>query len=533
MFLFGDTWPTFDSPCTEPPWTNDDTMATLRLADLPTYPPGPPGTGADAPRCPVLDFAVPDPLHHRPLRVVHEGRDLNMSYNRTPVAGWSDGRRPYGLFTAAEVAMCSTDADCNAGQQCLHGELGRCTVDPCPAGQQCGRDPRIDEVLSAPVCRFVDGVDRNDCAAPFSPRRRCALDPEGRGLCADATSSMWLTQKAYAPQEPDRRLLATQWSYVATEDPARPNVWLALARFSTGKFINPAARTVAAFDPDDPSRNDYRHGYDTLLVWGKPWFSGAAGAQALTYLLYNKLSPASTDQPMRWAPRYFAGYGDDGRPRWSDRESDAAPLHPSEFDVVNQISLSFVEPLGVWVMVYGGDETDGSGGSPPRTYPAPAPGALHLRWAKHPWGAATRSVAGRDGDAKSGAWSDPFPVLRPEDVPQLLACRAKNDPPGCAAGDRVRPIDFFRARMTGADCRQGNPGFDRGIFYSSIVIDELTRAVEPKPEGRARRRAGVGDLDLEPVRGVVDQEPRRAGARLIGRDRANRSRCLPARSAAR
>jgi hypothetical protein len=77
-------------------------------------------------------------------------------------------------------------------------------------------------------------------------------------------------------------------------------------------------------------------------------------------------------------------------------------------------------------------------------------------------------------------------VLRPRDVPQLLGCLAKDDPPGCAAGDKVRPIDFFRARLTGADCRAGSSGFDRGILYSAHMIDPLTRAVAP---ARARARA--------------------------------------------
>jgi hypothetical protein len=59
-------------------------------------------------------------------------------------------------------------------------------------------------------------------------------------------------------------------------------------------------------------------------------------------------------------------------------------------------------------------------------------------------------------------------------------------PTGCAEGDRVRPIDFFRARMTGIDCRAGNHSLDRGIFYSAHVIDELTRPVPPsKPGARA------------------------------------------------
>jgi hypothetical protein len=40
--------------------------------------------------------------------------------------------------------------------------------------------------------------------------------------------------------------------------------------------------------------------------------------------------------------------------------------------------------------------------------------------------------------------------------------------------------------MTGVDCRQGNPGFDRGIMYAAIVVEELTRAAPPsKPGARA------------------------------------------------
>ena len=421
----------------------------------------------------MLDFGVADPLHDQPLRVLFAGRDLSMSYNRTPLAGWSDGRRVHGLFTDAEDAACSDDADCGSGS-CLKGELGRCGVEPCPPRGDCPRDPGFDSVLAPPVCR----VGSDECAVVYSPRRRCLPEPEGRGLCVDPTNSLWLTQSAAQPQQPDRRLLATHWVYVAAEDPARPSVFEATTRFATAKFLNPAALTVAAFDPDDPSRNDYRDGRDTLLVWGRPWWSATGGARSLVYLLYNRLAPTTPGGAMPWAPRYFAGYREDGRPRWSDREADAAPLYPSEFDIVNQLSVSWVEPLRAWVMLYGGDQLVTGGVPEPRTYEAPEPGAVHLRWAAHPWGAASGG-AGRG----RGAWSDPYPALRPRDVPQLLACRAKDEPPGCVAGDKVRPIDFFRARLTGADCRAGSGGFDRGFFYSAGVIDVLTRSVTPARSG--------------------------------------------------
>jgi len=489
VFLFGDTWPDATSPCTEPPPQNDDVAATVRVADLPSYPAGPPPDGPGTARCPILDFGAAEPLRTRPLHVVFDDRDVEMGYGRTPLTGWSDGRRPHGLFSAGELATCATDADCGGGLGCAHGEFGRCAVSPCTEGGACPPDPGFDDVLIPSACR----LDRaSDCTVPWSPRRGCAEIPERRGVCTDATGSLWRTALAASAsdpdpsspsareREPDRRHLLARWVYVAAESPERPGVYEAVARFATAKFINSAARTIAAFDPDDPSRNDYRHGYDTLLVWGRPWFLGAGGAQSLPYLLYVDLDAGPRGAAV-WSPRYFAGHGEDGRPRWSENEADAAPLYESEFDLVNQLSVAWVEPLGAWVMLYGGDQPDAmKGGAGPRAHEQPEPGAVHLRWAAHPWGAATR-----DAD---GAWSDPVPVVRPEEVAPLLACEGNGVPAGCVEGDPIRPLDFFRARLTGADCRAGRPEgvFDRGNLYAANVLDVLTRAVPPsRPGGRA------------------------------------------------
>ena len=137
--------------------------------------------------------------------------------------------------------------------------------------------------------------------------------------------------------------------------------------------------------------------------------------------------------------------------------------------------MSWVEPLGAWVMLYGGDDTDGSAPAAPESTPSPRTA---------PFTCAGPTIRGALRARRSrGAWTEAFPVLRPTDTPAWLACSAKGVPAGCAEGDRVRPIDFFRARLTGIDCRAGTYTLDRGIFYSAGVIDVLTRAVTPARSG--------------------------------------------------
>lgn len=48
--------------------------------------------------------------------------------------------------------------------------------------------------------------------------------------------------------------------------------------------------------------------------------------------------------------RYFAGRGDDGRPRWSEREADAVALFPE--DNAGELSVAWNRFLGRWVLLY-------------------------------------------------------------------------------------------------------------------------------------------------------------------------------------
>lgn len=113
---------------------------------------------------------------------------------------------------------------------------------------------------------------------------------------------------------------------------------------------------------------------NTILIWG----SGA----------YRKSNPSLARVPKdefanKSAIRYFAGLDDDGRPQWSGKESDAAALFDDPF--LGELSTTWVEELGVWVMLYNSRKI---------------PRGVRLRTAKHPW----------------GPWSEPNVVLGVEQM---------------------------------------------------------------------------------------------------------------------
>jgi hypothetical protein len=247
--------------------------------------------------------------------------------------------------------------------------------------------------------------------------------------------------------------------------PERPADFAVVQRFVTHRFVNVTARAIAHFDPDDPSKNDYRPGKHTLLVWGRPSFFGRGGAQSLPFLFYQPLADLRGEpERIEWRPRFFAGFGPDQKPRWSEHESDAQPIYGAdaivtetakgprvrwaepEFDYVNQMSVSYLPALGRWVMLYGGDlpafllADPHTGETPDPTHLQPAPGAIHLRTAPHPWGRA------RGDRPQSEGWSSPQPVLTRALAAPYLACGrgGRNELPGCIdEGDPHGPLDML------------------------------------------------------------------------------------------
>jgi hypothetical protein len=66
--------------------------------------------------------------------------------------------------------------------------------------------------------------------------------------------------------------------------------------------------------------------------------------------------------------RYFAGFGADGKPAWSESEADAKPVvaHPT----IGEFSVTWAAPVGMWLM----------------TYASRTPRGIVLRYSTTPWG---------------------------------------------------------------------------------------------------------------------------------------------------
>lgn len=200
---------------------------------------------------------------------------------------------------------------------------------------------------------------------------------------------------------------------------------------------------------------------------------------------------------MRWRPRFFAGFGANGRPQWSDHEADAEPIYGAdaslrhtpegahlrfaepEFDYVNQMSLTFIAPLARWAMLYGGDVPafmlvdPSSGETPDPVYLQPAPGAIHMRTAPHPWGRADARRPAREG------WSSPLPVLTRKVAAPYLACGegGPKELPGCIEdGDPDGLFDMIAALAAlGTDAR--------AKYADRCIEGELLMAVQKELSG--------------------------------------------------
>jgi len=523
--LFGDTWAGNEAVCTYPVVKNDDLQATLPAARPAQLTVGAPGPGSAA-ACSTLQYpleapsaaaALPDPQQPAKFRRMRlfpdagprdEARMLDMSMLRTPAAAFSDGRTLYGIFVRQEHATCNDTTGCPGGMLC--------STDPASAGERlgaCAPHIGLTEDAAPVLC-----VRSTGCALP----RSC--EPLARGVCmlpqafpgsSDAPAPSW-----YAD---DPRRSVAQVMYVASAFwPDRPEDYAVGARFVTNKFTNLATRTVANFDFAQPENNDYRPGQHSLLLWGRPAWLGQRGFQALMFLAAQPLAGLSDAQGgIRWAPKFFAGYGPDGQPQWSDSEADAVPVYGAndharapEHDYVVQFSTTWSNALQRWLMVYGGSvpawlATDQATGEiAPVMHPQPVPGSLYVRSARHPWGRARSSAPA------SEAWSAPALLLDRSSMQPYLAC--DEDParqlPCGVAPDSNRPTDLVNALGTfatplspeqaagvGAMCLLGSAALDTqynladdsgGHLYGVNIIESWTEDVTGQlPDIAAGQRA--------------------------------------------
>jgi hypothetical protein len=445
QLLFGDTFVRATDECKYPSTGQDDLAARIPLAKPESLSPGKPsGAHGD---CEMLEYTIDnaeDATSWRRIRVFPDASDhsdarvLDTGLDRTPLTAWGDGTHAFMMFYRDEYPRCDSDAQCPTDMAC--------TGDPGYSGKRvgsCSPSVSLSDDASPVLCLDADDcqqpamctdLERGVCVAraPFSAQR------DGQTLRPD-----WLSRDPRDGLAVSVRIASAFW-------PERPEDYATGFEFVTNKFINVAARTVAHFDPQHPEQNDYRPGYETLLLWGRASFVGHDGYQTLPFLLYQPLENIIDDAGrIAWAPRFFAGYDASGNPAWSDNEADAQPVYGvdenltqvdgqwrwdiryPEFDYVNQMSTTFVPELGRWLMLYGGEITHardpGKDGLPKRTHPQVIPGAFYLRSAQHPWGRAHAS------DAIDQGFSQPRPVLRPKDLAKDLACREDQPSAECNA----------------------------------------------------------------------------------------------------
>ena len=230
------------------------------------------------------------------------------------------------------------------------------------------------------------------------------------------------------------------------------------------------ARGAANRTTGTPANGEHRR----VLLWGRAGFLGV-GARERSFALYfgyadmpadaahpSGRSGTSRDSTTRGAPRSRAR----ARRRALDLDATAPARSRGAHDVVDQMSVAWVEPLGKWVMFYGGGITGSrrrrswrtvacSSSSPARCVDVViGNGAMRMRTADDPW----------------GPWSPPRDLI--------------------AGGDPTRdPSTIYRAGrhtassgMYGADLRPIHADTEVQPATTAFLRREYHRAVDP-PDG--------------------------------------------------
>jgi len=249
----------------------------------------------------------------------------------------------------------------------------------------------------------------------------------------------------------------------------------------TNRFLNVVTRPVADFVPQrgpGHKHQDYRNipgsgGDQRVLLWGRPHFIGV-NATGNTLAMYFAYVDMPKGPGFEWNIHYFTGTDAKGVPQFSNREQDAAPVdmdstqpgvQPKEVhDIVQHMSVVWIEQLHKWVMFYGGGISK---------FPIPqfAPtcgllevfaregcgqvvvgnGALRMRTADDPW----------------GPWAPPQDLI------------VGGDPDTHPVADQYGPGGVLHhPACTGDDCETRSvemPQGDYGWFYGANIIEEWTR----------------------------------------------------------
>jgi hypothetical protein len=314
-----------------------------------------------------------------------------MDGGKTPLTGFSNGRREFGIFTTTKPKACRSDADCGGELEC---DAGLGFIGSRPSDEAGSTFGCVD---GEPGCNSETATDAKGNALP------------GSGFCSDRTSTIW----ASTPAGRISAMALQGLVGIRSLDDARK--YTDIQPWLTTRFISAIARTVNDFRPESISRQshpDYRTArgsgsHQRVLLWGRPGFIGV-GANKRTMGLYFAYVDMPDGPAFSWNVRYYTGTTAAGVPQFSSHERDAVALDLDStiagvqsaeiHDVTNQFSIAWIDPLKKWVMFYGGGMS---------TLPRPpfvrcgvlevfagreckdvvvGNGAIHMRTADNPWG---------------------------------------------------------------------------------------------------------------------------------------------------
>ena len=447
-FLFGDSWATEKYAPIEASTGSryDDGFGTVDLGEWP-----------DASR--ITPTSIPlIKLGQNPgtteMSAIDPGHAMDLG--KTPMAGFSNGTHEFGIFNITKPLGCTKDADCSNGLTC-DATLGY-------FGSRYSEEENLTLTCrdGSPGCAVDTMVDAASTPVPAS------------GFCTDETSVLRGDRVSNLLSAVGLRVR------IGLRDPSVPKKYGDTRDWLTNKFMNVTVRTVEDFDPVQGAgraRQDYRPangsgGNRRVFLWGRPGFIGVAanGRSLALYFAYVDL-PAGSDYA--WSPNYYTGTVN-GVPQFSANQKDALPVDLDStrdgvqaeemIDVVNQMSVAWIEPLQKWVMFYGGGLTK---------LPTPAlplcgvlqlfsgaeckdvvigNGAVRMRSADDPWGPWTLPqdviVGGDPADAPQGQYGPGGALRHP-------ACTE----PSCAPHS-----DMFAYHAE-----------EYGFFYSANIIEEWIR----------------------------------------------------------
>ncbi len=448
VFLFGDTVADTSGARIEPGTSglHDDMIGTIDLAEWP-------------------DPRLITPTNIPPLRLLQDpGSSELMAIDpghvmdglKTPEAGFSSGEREFGIFILTKPLGCVQDSECGSEFACAP-ELGY-------IGTRYTEQPGLTLgcIEGRPGCTADTMVDASGAPVP------------GSGLCVDHSSSVWQAT-------PGGRVAAVAMKQrIAVRSLSERNKYQGISDWLTNKFINTTVSTVQRFDPERGpgfANQDYRiagasGGKRRVLLWGRPGFIGI-GAKGRPMNLYFAYADMPLAPGFEWSLKYFTGVDETGIPQFSGRESEASALdldaatlgiQPNEVhDIIQHMSVAWVEPLKKWVMFYGGgiDSTPrperGLGDCGILEVFAPGDcksvvmgeGSIYMRSADNPW----------------GPWSEPQEII------------AGGDPQVAGSGQYGPGGVLYHRDCKDEGCEQHSPlppmnpqGY--GWFYGANIVEQ-------------------------------------------------------------